>query len=149
MTTGRKVEFTTIGGSFAFDEQYPAALIFDIHCDGTWKWSGISPVDIERLIFNNHEEGEPERFVDGFATTSIYPLSTKSLGDAMDMHCALENGYRANKYLLSTDDDDSRTWRFSVSLVSGNCAETLVASHEIVPSGGGRESLMASCTDSK
>ena len=105
-------------------------VIFDIHRDCEWIWSAIHPLDqddIRTLI------GNP---VDRLNKGIFYPYSTKCLGDEVcpKLTHPWNDWRRPTKYLLSTDSSDSRTYKFSVSIVSPNFAETFVESNEIVPS---------------
>jgi len=104
-------------------------VLFDIYCNDQWKWGAVHPLcndDLRTLRRVRLDE-------DNYGV--FYPYSTRTLGDSMEGARCMGWNYsrRPDRYLLSTDWNDTSTWRFSVSIVSPNFAETLVQSHEIVP----------------
>mmetsp|Transcript_12555 Transcript_12555/g.25962 ORF Transcript_12555/g.25962 Transcript_12555/m.25962 type:complete len:354 (-) Transcript_12555:196-1257(-) len=127
---GKQIQFTTLGGERG-TLSIPFALIFDIHCNGRPKWCGVHPVNSGEIagVHQENDEGED------VTMTGIYPQSSKTLGDKTDpstIH-SMDHGHRPSKYLFSADADDTRTWRFNVSVVSPWSAETLIISSDIIP----------------
>ena len=152
---GRSIQFSTPGVPFhsscsssseddsdsststrtSSDERNPClpVLIFDILCDGTWKWSAIHPIRD-----NDHENMTTD--IDGEPTDLdvIYLKSTKTLGEDWDAATFLSGDLhlggqeqRPPKYLITTHSDDDRVWTIRCSIVSPYCSETLVIEGEI------------------
>lgn len=105
-----------------------AAIIFDLHRNGKWIWSGLRPISKEYL---NRCTGAKDNLL------RIYPFSEKTKGDVTDLDSPALLGSaeakRAGYFLLSTSHEDRRTFTLSASLVSEVSAETLIHSVKIVP----------------
>jgi len=92
-----------------------SVLLWDIRCDGIWKWSGTQPVD----------RNQPSNMQDVNELCGLFrafPFWKKTVGDEV------------KNILWSGCASDHRSWEFSVSLLSSQCSETLLHSHTIVPS---------------
>ena len=120
---GERVTFTTLGKNA---NAVSKVLIFDIYCDDRHKWSGVRPINRIDVgsVYNQNEHQEFMR------CTSIDPFASKSLGDlthSSTIH-PMSHGRRAPNYLLSTAADDTRVWKFNVSLLTPTSKETLIMS---------------------
>lgn len=130
---GRPVHFTTISEESPplISDDRRIVLIFDIHCDGKSAWNAVYPLNESELgdLISSDINGEEVE------VSIVHPISSKTLGDATDAATIhpFEHTYKSTRYLLSTDTDDARTWRFNVSMVQRNCLETLIHSCSIVP----------------
>jgi len=130
---GGPVHFTTIGEESPpmISDTRRIALIFDIHCDGKSAWNAVCPLNESEVggMTSVDDNGEDVQ------VSIVHPISSKTLGDATDAATIhpFDHVYKSIKYLLSTDIDDTRTWRFNVSMVSRNCLETLIHSWTMVP----------------
>jgi len=91
-----------------------AILLWDIRCDGVWKWSGTQPLDRNQPGYI-HADNEMFQF-------HANPSWKKTLGDEIE------------NIIWSGCASDHRNWEFSVSILSSQCSETLLHSHTIVPS---------------
>ena len=100
-----------------------AAIIFDIHRDGKWVWSGIRPISKEYL----------NRSTDKTGLLFVYPFSEMTRGESTGVDSPSLLGSteakRAGGFLISTACDDRRTFTISASLVSEVSSETLI--HEV------------------
>ena len=106
-------------------------VLFDLYCNGEWKWGAVHPLCNDDLRTLPGMVGR--RDIHNYGV--FYPYSTRSLGDKIGNRTihGWNHGRRPDRYLLSTDSTDNSTWRFCVSVVSPNFAETLVESADIVP----------------
>ena len=104
-----------------------AAIIFDIHRNGKWVWSGIRPISKEYL----------NRSTDKTGLLRVYPFSERTMGGStgVDSPSLLDSteAKRAGRFLISTAYDDRRTFTISASLVSEVSAETLIHKVSFTP----------------
>jgi len=90
-------------------------LLWDIRCEGVWKWSGTQQLD-------RNQPGNMQEVSELFGLFRAFPFWIKTVGDEI------------RHILWSGCASDHRSWEFSVSLLSNQCSETLLHSHTIVPS---------------
>ena len=104
-----------------------AAIIFDIHRNGKWVWSGIRPISKEYL----------NRSTDKTGLLRVYPFSERTMGASTDVDSPSlldsTEAKRAGRFLISTAYDDRRTFTISASLVSEVSAETLIHKVSFTP----------------
>jgi len=104
-----------IGPPLSTPYEEDVILLWDIRCEGVWKWSGTMPLD-------RNQSGNMQEVSKMFGLYRAFPFWMKTMGDD-------------SKYIMwSGCASDSRSWEFSVSLLSSTCSETLLHSHTIVPS---------------
>ena len=105
-----------------------AAVVFDLHCDGKWIWSGIRPISKDYIDRSTDKK-------DGLLR--IYPFSENTRGETTDLESppiiGSDESKRAGCFLLSTPCDDHRIFSLSASLVSEVSAETLIHSVNFKP----------------
>eukprot|EP00588_Corethron_pennatum_P018998 CAMPEP_0194308778 /NCGR_PEP_ID=MMETSP0171-20130528/5738_1 /TAXON_ID=218684 /ORGANISM="Corethron pennatum, Strain L29A3" /LENGTH=300 /DNA_ID=CAMNT_0039061579 /DNA_START=313 /DNA_END=1215 /DNA_ORIENTATION=- len=104
-----------IGPSLSTPCEDSSVLLWDIRCDGVWKWSGTQPL-------NRNQLGNMQEISELFGLFRAFPFWKKTVGDEI------------RHTLWSGCASDHRSWEFSVSLLSSQCSETLLHSHTIVPS---------------
>jgi len=104
-----------IGPPLSTPHEDDVVLLWDIRCEGVWKWSGTLPLD-------RNQPGNMQAISELFGLFRAFPFWKKTVGDDI-------------KYILwSGCASDHRSWEFSVSMLSSTCSETLLHSHTIVPS---------------
>ena len=105
-----------------------AAVIFDLHRDGKWIWSGIRPISKDYLDRSTNKK-------DGLLR--IYPFSENTRGQITDLDSppvfGSDESKRAGCFLLSTPFNDHHIFTLSASLASEVSAETLIHSVNFKP----------------
>ena len=105
-----------------------AAVIFDLHCDGKWIWSGIRPISKDYL---DRSTGKKDGLL------RIYPFSENTRGEVTDIESlpvlGSDESKRAGCFLLSTPFNDKHRFTLSASLASEVSAETLIHSVDFKP----------------
>ncbi|GFH55365.1 predicted protein [Chaetoceros tenuissimus] len=128
---GKDVHYITLGNEYS---SVPFVAMFDIYCNGKHVWNGVKPIlasDLGNICYPGDDDDD-ENYIDA---TIIEPFSSNSLGDETDeaTYHAFSHGFRVNKYLLSTDVNDTRTYTLNVSFLTPKSRETLVLSVDIEP----------------
>ncbi|GFH50092.1 predicted protein [Chaetoceros tenuissimus] len=135
---GKNVRYTTLGDEY---ESIPIVAMFDIYCDGKHMWNGVRPIvneEIGNISFpiNDDYDDESESSDIWIGATYIELFFSNSLGDKTDeatYHPFSPNNSRPNRYLISTDAEDIRTWTINLSFLTEKSKETLVRSVDIRP----------------
>ena len=123
----REEKITTLGSHGSGLPQ--SALVFDLHCNGEWRWSGLRPLSQSTIDQSSSTSS-------GLITdvTTIYPYSTVAMGDLTDAgYYKRKKTSRPSNYLLSTSARDERRWSLSVSITSEKSAETLIHEFDFTP----------------
>ncbi|GFH55366.1 predicted protein [Chaetoceros tenuissimus] len=122
---GKEIRYITLGDEY---KSIPILAMFDIYCDGQNIWNGIRPIsddDIGCIYFDGAQ----------IKATRIPLLSSNTLGDQTDEATYHPSCYEyyPKRYLLSTNVEDTRTWRINLSFLTKKSSETLVMSWEFQP----------------
>lgn len=129
---GKDVRYITLGNEYS---SVPFVAMFDIYCNGKHVWNGVRPIlnsDLGNICYPGDDNLYDGSYIDA---TIIEPFSSNSLGDETDeaTYHPFGHGFRVNKYLLSTDVNDTRTYTLNASLLTPKSRETLVLSVDIEP----------------